>query len=247
MKKIILLAPMVAIAICVAVFTSCKDKAPALPEGTPMGEFKYFEQTDEATGAKTIAFIDAQQKVTPTTYTSLTDHQDFIVATDGADGSFVLLDLKGSEFARCDSFKVQSLYAVSAETETTGTFIKAYARNGNKLAFALPSLQRLENVDGIKQEILPLANGDVLYKQEEGWGIANTKDVLSTAICPEIVVIITQDGKTYYWVTRQDFVGVLEQGEILKRMNAKQLKQLKRKATILWEEGGVSAILVKKI
>ena len=249
MKKFLFLALSVAIVTCAAVFlTGCKDSTPKIPEGTAIGEFRYFEQTDEATGLTTISFIDAEQNVTKTTYTALEDHQDFIVATDGAEGNFALLNLKGSVFAVCESFKVLPLYEVDDDTIAAPNFIKVSVKNGNHLAFSIPSLERLENIEGIKEDIIPLANGDVLFKQEGKWGIASGSEIVSTAVCTAVAVIATKNGKVLYWIKRPDYTGVINrEGKAVKRMSVAQFKQLKRKAKTLWEEGSVTAIWVKKI
>lgn len=251
MKKIFFLAVTCAIAMFAAVsMTSCnrKPSAPAIPEGTAIGNVEYFIAEDGM-----VNFIkekeDNTKETVATNYTSLElDASGFIVATEGEKKA--LLGINGSFFAYADEYTVAPYFAVATGEEKPDKIVLTTIRfNKNHLAFDIKTHEKLVAVEGIKDEVLPLSNGITLFKKEGLWGFAPAKAETATLDGLKSIAVITVTGKeTYYWVSSSDYTGLVDKdGNGIRPMGANAVKSLKKKGKLLWESGEVFAVEVKSL
>jgi hypothetical protein len=228
---------------------SCGNKnEQKAPEGTPIGDGIFLVENTLEDGTKCIQLKDSLGSTLGENYTAVADSNSYLVVTK-VGGGMDLLTLKGTQFATCAEFSVQPYYATTA-AKLSGRFIKTKIANGNHLAFDVTTHQKLIAVEGIKDDVLPLDNGYTLYKLKGLWGIAQgLSEEPIAAEAKEIVVITDKNGTPYFWVNyAAQGSGLLDgKGNAVKPISAAQIKSIKRKATLLWEEGPVSAIVVKNI
>ena len=237
MRKFSFLVVACAIAMFTAVMSSCdrKPAAPEIPEGTAIGNVKYFIGEDSL--VKFIQVKDDGTKVAiDTEYSNLElDSAGFIVATVGE--KFELLKLDGKFFAFAESYKAMPYFTISSDEVQSYMVLTKVPVNGNHLAFDVKTGECLINIEGIKEEVLPISNGITLFKKGGLWGIAEAQK--EEAICEDLqaVAVVSVKAKaTYYWVQAKAFTGLIDKkGQVVKPLGAAALKALKKKGKLLWE------------
>jgi hypothetical protein len=239
----------VTIALAAMSVSSCNNKQKTeAPEGTPIGEGIFLVEQIDGDGYKTCVLKDSAGYALGDIYASVENKETYLVATKH-DGIIDLLTLKGRGIARCIEFTVLPYYPTT-EAKLTGKFIKTDVGNGNHLAYDTKTHEKLIAVEGLKEDILPLDNGYTLFKLKGLWGIAQgSKEEPIISDAKEIVVITNKDGIPYFWVNYAgQGSGLLDgKGNAIKPISGTQMKNIKRKATVLWEEGPIAAIVVKSI
>jgi hypothetical protein len=252
MKKINFLAVTMAIAMFAAVVTGCSQKKEnEIPEGTKIGNVKYFTTTDEA-GNTLVNFIKETEngrEVQETQYTKIEEGQGFLVATN-SEGKFNLLTLDGMSFANATDYTFAPYFALTVEEKDAAKpmIILTDVGNGNHLAYNAETHANLAQVPGIKESVIPLSNGVTLFQNKDGWGFAQADKEEAILSGLKAINVISVKGKARYWVQSSDYTGIVDdEGNGIKGMSANQFKTLKRKATLLWESNGVTGILVNKL
>jgi len=249
MKKFSFFAVACAIAMTASVMTSCNSKpaAPEIPEGTAIGNIKYF--MDE--GTNKLSFIkdkDGAPEVQTTEYTEIKAEDGFLVAQN-AEGHLNILSLEGQSFAVAESYEVGTLAPVAADEKPAAVVFTAVPGNGNHLAYDIKSHASLSMVAGIKESSIPLSNGYTIFKKKTGWGFAKS-DAEDSVLedLKAVNAVSTKAGKFYFWVSSKDFTGLVnEKGDGVKPMNQNAFKALKKKGKTLWEKDGACGVLVKAI
>ena len=238
------------IALATAVgISSCGNKQEkAGPVGTPIGDGVFLIEKTAEDGTKTCQIADSTGYSIGDEYQSVEAEANYLIGTK-ANGEKDLMNLKGRAFAHCTEFTVMPYYATS-EAAPEGKFIKTNVGNGNHLAFDLKTYDKLIGVEGLKEDVLALDNGFAIYKLKGLWGIAKgeAEEPIHANDAKEITVITDKNGKLYFWINTAGGAGLInEKGDAVKSMSAAQIKAVKKNAKKLWEEGPISAIVVKTI
>lgn len=241
----------IAIAMTAAGMISCNGSTAEqnkAPEGTPMGKIFVADKTAEDGSTCKVIADSTGYDITGNKWKKIEDKKDFLVGED-LEGGIALINLKGFSFSHVDSFEVKQVYAVN-EMPSNEKYIKAYIHSGNKVAFSLSErIRSLCQVEGLEEDVLPLANGMLLYKQKGLWGIAkyDTEEAIMNAECQEIIVVNVKD-TVYYLIKTADWSGYLDAtGKDIKALTPAQFKAAKKAGKQIWSEGSVSAMTAKNI
>jgi len=225
-----------AIAMFTAVMSSCNSKpaAPEIPEGTAIGNVKYFIGEDNLVKFITVK-EDGSKEAVDTEYNNLElDSAGFIVATAGE--KFALLTLDGKFFAYAESYKAVPYFTIAADNEPPLIVLTVVPGNDNHLAFDIKTGERLISVEGVNEEVIPLVGGVTLFKQKGVWAFANAKAELPTLNDLKTIAVVTAKGKTYYWVQSKEYTGLVDaEGNGVKRIGISAVKAYKKKGKLLWE------------
>lgn len=245
-KSFLTMISAIALTVVVSSCGETKNGKSSLPEGQPMGELFLVEKTaDDGSAYKVL--VDSTGYEVGDRLKNIVDYKDFL-SGENLEGQLLLINPKGHTFSHVDSFDVKSIYAVS-ETPATGKYVKAYIRSGNRVAFALDEIRSLCQVEGLEEDVIPLANGMLLYKQAGLWGIAknDSDEPIMGAECQEVVVVSVKD-KIYYLIKTSDWAGYLDEtGKDVKALTPAQFKTAKKAGKLLWSEGSVSARAAQSI
>jgi len=241
------------VAFAAVTFISCNSKkAPEIPEGTPIGNLKYFANTDDA-GITTINFIkpgETGPEVVQTSYTKVEEIPAGFIVAHNADGKLNLLSLDGISFANASSYEVAPYFALTDDVEPGAgpMIVLTDVGNGNHLAYNIKDHNVLIQVSGLKETVIPLSNGITIFKKDNGWGFAKADQENPILEGLKAINVISVKGKASYWVQSADYTGIVdEEGNGVKSMNAKQIKKLIKNGKKLWEKDGVTGVLVKKL
>ncbi|MBO5039344.1 MAG: hypothetical protein J6C85_07840 [Alphaproteobacteria bacterium] len=229
-----------------AVVTSCGNKKAEEPKG-PVGE-KMGEMTIVKKDNGRFTIYDKDNYDLNTDYIKVVDQGKFVAAYDSS--VIVLMSYHSGDFCHCDSFAVKPLYPVKAGEKSSKQFILASVMGGS-VAFDIDTRTSVCQIDGKKQEVYPLANGAVIYKMQNGYGIAEQgkSEAFMGAECTDIVVV-NASGTVYYLIKTPDWAGYLDTtGKDVKPLTPAQFNAAKKAGTELWSEanGKVSARTVTKI
>lgn len=163
------------------------------------------------------------------------------------DGSVDIYDLDGNFHYSCDSLKMKNYFA-TGETPSEKQYLEiSFGERVN--AINLDNLNSILQIESSREAIYPLDNGMNIYLFDRTYGIANSKssEPIIGNECKEITVICTAD-KVVYLVKTDSYTGYIDdQGNGFKRLSRAQYKKALKAGKLLWEDGKVSARLVKKI
>lgn len=221
---------------------SAKPKENVLKE---IGTLSVVERTiDGVTG---LALINSDgTTLSDMLYSDITDEGTFIKAVK-EDGSAEIYTMAGAHRYSCDSLKVKNYFA-TGETPSEKQYLEiSFGERVN--AINLDDLNSILHIESSREAVYPLDNGMNIYLCDGNYGIAGTQkeEPVIGNECKEITVICTAD-KVVYLVKTDSYTGYIDdQGNGFKRLSRAQYKKALKAGKLLWEDGKVSARLVKKI